>query len=94
MSDSSHPTGRRDHGNLTIVSRRTIKASQFKAECLGLLDEVAQTGQELVITKRGRPVAKVGPVEDAPSLRGSVRFLVSDEELIAPLGEAWHADTE
>lgn len=76
------------------MAQRTIKASQFKAECLGLLDEVAETGQELVITKRGRPVARVAPMEDAPSLRGSVRFLVSDEELIAPLDERWNAETE
>ncbi len=47
-----------------------------------------------MITKHGRPVAKVVPVEDAPPLRGSVRFLVSDEELIAPLGDAWNAEIE
>jgi prevent-host-death family protein len=76
------------------VGQRTIKASRFKAECLGLLDEVAATGQELVITKHGRPVARVAPVEDAPPLRGSVRFLVSDEELIAPLGDVWNAEIE
>jgi len=76
------------------VAQRTIKASKFKAECLGLLDEVAETRQELVITKRGRPVARVTPVDDAPSLRGSVRFLVSDEELIAPVGDTWNAETE
>ena len=71
-----------------------IGASRFKAECLGLLAEVAETGQELVVTKHGRPVARVTPVEDAPSLRGSVKFLVSDEELIAPLGEVWNAEIE
>ena len=76
------------------MSNRTISASRFKAECLGLLDEVAETGQELVITKRGRPVARVAAVEHAPSLRGSVKFLVSDEELIAPLGEVWNAEVE
>jgi len=70
-----------------------VSASRFKAECLRLLDEVAETGREVVITKRGKPVAKVTPVESPPSLRGSVRFLVSDEELIAPLGEAWDAET-
>ena len=76
------------------MSPRRINVSRFKAECLGLLTEVAESGQELVITKRGRPVARVTPVEDAPSLRGSVRFLVSDEELIAPLGEVWTAEIE
>ncbi len=40
---------------------RTINASEFKAKCLALLDEVAETGEHLVILKRGRPVAEVVP---------------------------------
>lgn len=36
-----------------------ITATEFKAKCLYLLDEVQRTGQELVISKRGRPVARV-----------------------------------
>jgi prevent-host-death family protein len=38
---------------------RTISATEFKAKCLQLLDEVRQTGEELVISKRGKPVARV-----------------------------------
>ena len=64
---------------------RTISASQFKARCLALLDEVAETGQALVVTKRGKPVARISPVVKPESLEGSVTFLVTDEELIAPL---------
>ena len=37
----------------------TIKASEFKAKCLKLMDEVAETGEEIVITKNGRPVARL-----------------------------------
>ena len=33
---------------------RTMKASEFKAKCLKLMDEVAETGEEILITKRGR----------------------------------------
>ncbi|RMF19340.1 MAG: type II toxin-antitoxin system Phd/YefM family antitoxin [Candidatus Dadabacteria bacterium] len=40
---------------------RQIGASRFKARCLALLDEVAETGERIVITKRGRPVAVVQP---------------------------------
>lgn len=71
---------------------RQIAISRFKAQCLGLLKEIAHTGEELVITKRGEPLARVQPVRDAPSLLGSVEYLVSDEELIAPVGEAWEAE--
>lgn len=73
---------------------RTIPAGRFKAQCLRLLDEVAETGETIVVTKRGKPVAKVEPVEEPPSLKGSVVYLVSDEELIAPIDEVWNAEIE
>jgi len=47
-----------------------LSASEFKAKCLRLLDEVAAEGKSLTITKRGRPVARVTPVNQAkPKLR-------------------------
>ena len=50
---------------------KTIKASEFKAKCLRLMDEVAETGQPLVITKNGKPVAQLRPVvTHAPTLAG------------------------
>jgi prevent-host-death family protein len=73
---------------------RTIAAGQFKAQCLRLLDEVAETGETIVVTKRGKAVAKLQPVEEPPSLKGSVTYLVSDEELIAPIDEVWNAEIE
>lgn len=72
-------------GATVNIVARTISATQFKARCLALLDEVAETGEPLVVTKRGKPVARVEPIEPPRSLEGSVTFLVSDEELIAPL---------
>ena len=69
-----------------------ISASQFKAKCLALLDDVAEFGGEIVVTKRGRPVAKVVPVEEIEDdLRGSVTYLVSEEELLAPIDVEWEA---
>lgn len=73
---------------------RSIAAARFKAQCLKLLDEVAETGETIVVTKRGKPVAKVEPIEEPPSLKGSVTYLVSDEELIAPIDEVWNAEVE
>jgi len=40
----------------------TIHASDFKARCLAILDRVRATGERLVILKRGKPVAELGPV--------------------------------
>lgn len=48
-------------------------------------DDVALTGRELIVTKHGRPVARVVPAQAPIDLRGSVTFLVDDDELIAPL---------
>lgn len=71
----------------------TISASQFKARCLALLDEVGESGGELIVTKRGRPIAKLVAVDADVSLRGSVTYNVGDEELIAPLEIEWDAET-
>jgi prevent-host-death family protein len=64
---------------------RTIPATRFKAECLQLLDDVAEGGETIIVTKRGKPVARLLPLEPPESLEGSVTFLVDDEEFIAPL---------
>jgi prevent-host-death family protein len=81
------------HGTMTMdMKPREVQASLFKAQCLRLLDEVAATGQPIVVTKRGKPVAQVVPVEEPPSLRGTVTILVSEEELLAPIDEVWDAE--
>ncbi len=68
---------------------RTLPAGRFKAQCLAVLDEVEARGGSVVITKRGRPVARVVPLRVAGgSLRGS---LVHEEDLLAPVGVAWEA---
>jgi prevent-host-death family protein len=74
-----------------VMSTRTVSASQFKARCLAMLDEVADTGEEIVITKRGRAVARVSAATAPASLRGSVTFNVSDDDLLAPLDVEWDA---
>ena len=73
---------------------RTIPAARFKAQCLKLLDEVSETGETIVVTKRGTAVAKVEPVEEPPSLKGSVTYLVSDEELLEPILGPWDVELE
>ncbi len=75
------------------MKEMTISASRFKAQCLALLDDVGRTGVPLVVTKYGRPVARVVAVDASPSLLGSVEFRVSDEELMSPL-ESWNAERE
>lgn len=76
-----------------VMTEMTISASRFKAECLALLDHVGRTGVPLVVTKHGKPVARVVAVEAPTPLVGSIEFHVSDEELMSPL-ESWNADGE
>lgn len=45
----------------------TIPASTFKATCLELMDDLAARHAEIVVTKHGRPVVKVGPVSSMPA---------------------------
>jgi prevent-host-death family protein len=73
------------------TEQRRVPASRFKAQCLRLLDEVAETGVPLVVTKRGKPIARVIAASPPPSLLGSVSQLVDDDELIAPIEDAWDA---
>lgn len=61
---------------------RSVAASEFKAKCLALLDEVAETKEELVITKRGKAVARVVPAEEPRSLIGTITYHISDDELV------------
>ena len=70
---------------------RRVPAGEFKAKCLALLDEVSITGQELIVTKRGKPVAKVAAVEplEPPTLIGSVRW---EKDIVSPVDEDWKAD--
>jgi prevent-host-death family protein len=80
---------RNDHSIMTMTTKkRRIPAGKFKAKCLALLDEVAATGVSLVITKRGKPVARLGPLEEPPSLRGSVTY---HGDIVAPLDVTWEA---
>ena len=76
---------------------RAIKASEFKARCLSILDEVARTGTPVAISKRGRIVAEVVRSRQAnagrfpqDALRGTGRTL---GDIIAPAvsPEAWEA---
>jgi prevent-host-death family protein len=68
---------------------RSVPAGEFKARCLALLDEVAATGRELTVTKRGRPVARLVPVEVPRPLLGSVQ---RQKDLVSPIAICWDVE--
>jgi prevent-host-death family protein len=67
---------------------KAVPAGEFKAHCLALLDKVARTRQPLIVTKRGKPVAKVVPTEThkSRSLLGSVKFRAN---VVEPILDKW-----
>ncbi len=70
-----------------------LPASEFKARCLELMDYVRQTGREILITKRGEPVARLVPVTGGARdifgyLKGTVTY---HGDIVAPTGERWDA---
>ena len=79
---------------MTIVMKTTIAAGEFKAKCLGLLDEVQRQHKEIVITKRGKPVAKLVPVGGGrPSFIGSMRGTMEiTGDIVSPIDVRWEAD--
>jgi prevent-host-death family protein len=72
------------------ASTMTIRATDFKARCLALLDRVQRTGESIIVTKRGRAVAELRPTRPAKvkSLRGSLTY---HGDIVAPLDIKWNA---
>jgi prevent-host-death family protein len=48
-----------------VINGKAIGAAEFKAKCLYLIDQMADDGEPIVITKRGKPVAVLSPIADA-----------------------------
>ncbi len=71
---------------------KTMAAGKFKDVCLKTLDEVARTKSPVVITKRGRPVAKLVPCEPAPAGRGLAGSVLKEVGEPFGTGERWDAD--
>jgi prevent-host-death family protein len=76
-------------------SRRsgTVGATEFKARCLELMDQVAATGNPVVITKRGKPVARLVPVERRPrSVVGALKgHVLIRGDIVSPTSVEWEA---
>lgn len=68
----------------------TIGAGDFKAKCLQLLDDVAAHREPLIITKRGKPVAKLVPMPVDTQLFGALAGSVLGEtDIVSPIDIEW-----
>jgi prevent-host-death family protein len=72
---------------------RTIKASEFKAKCLALIDQVADTGDPIVITKKGKPLVKLVPhrVPKRSPLGVWKDKVIIKGDIISPIEVEWDA---
>ncbi len=72
-----------------------ITAAQFKAQCLHLMDVVASSREEITITKRGKPVARLIPVvESVKPVFGFLKGHIKEEgDIVSPTGGQWEAET-
>lgn len=79
------------------TSERRVAAAEFKTNCLRLMDEVAQRRTPIVITKRGKPVARLVPIEEEPidifgRMAGTIRIC---GDIINPIEDLeWTGDAE
>ena len=76
----------------SVSGARTVSAADFKATCLELMDRVRETRAEYVVTKHGRPVAKLVPYTDSAgtSLFGSMAGgVLAYERPLDPLDDDW-----
>jgi antitoxin (DNA-binding transcriptional repressor) of toxin-antitoxin stability system len=71
---------------------KTMAAGKFKDRCLRTLDEVATTKSVVVITKRGRPVAKLVPCSPPSPRRTLVGSILKEVGDPFSTGERWDAD--
>jgi prevent-host-death family protein len=76
---------------------RHVAAAEFKANCLRLMDEVARQHRPIIITKRGKPVAKLVPIEQEPIdlfgyMAGTAKIC---GDIISPIEDVgWTGDDE
>ena len=81
------------------TTEKTMAAGEFKAHCLRVMDEVERTRRSVVITKRGRPVARLVPADAGEPdalfgrLAGKIQII---GDIVAPLGppEVWDPVSE
>ena len=72
---------------------REFMASEFKAKCLKIIDEVSETGEQVTVTKHGVPMVRVVPIVERPKSmygvdKGKIKIL---GDIVSPIDVEWDA---
>ncbi len=67
------------------MKNRLVSATEFKAKCLALLDEVDEQGGTITVTKRGRPVATLGPARRKKAWRSPEGVLAGKVKIVGDI---------
>lgn len=78
-----------------MVIMKTVSVTEFKAHCLELLNDVARTGEPVILTKHGRPTAMVVPPPAESGKKWRLGFFRDSAkvtgDIVAPVDEPWEA---
>jgi prevent-host-death family protein len=82
------------HFRRLALPMKTVSATQFKAQCLALLEEVRRTRRPLLVTRHGEPVAEISPhvVRQRANHNPLKDSIVFQDDLVSPVGVRWDSD--
>ena len=74
-----------------------IPAGEFKSKCLGILDEVHESGHPVIVTKRGVPFAMILPYESTQNPQQKLFGILKNQitihgDIISPIDDKWEAN--
>jgi len=77
-----------------MAKSKEMPASVFKAKCLSVMERVRETGEEVVITKHGKPVAKLVPFAEErakPFIGRNKGMTLYEGDVMSPIDVEWEA---
>jgi len=73
------------------MKHQIVSATEFKAKCLGLMEQIAEEGGTVTVTKRGRPMVTMGPVKRKP-FKSTEGALIGKVKIVGDLDKIDNAD--
>lgn len=72
---------------------KEIPVGKFKSECLSILGKVHEKEESYVLTKHGKPIARVIPYHKVTANNPLKDSIVFQKDIVEPLGEQWESES-